>query len=66
MHVIHISNNCNRGGSNHVVLPISSELLKNNLKFTFVYLKKPDILKNDFEEKVIKTIYSGLNPIKIL
>ena len=66
MHVIHISNNCNRGGSNHVVLPISSELLKNNLKFTFVYLKKPDILKNDFEEKGIKTIYSGANPIKIL
>tara|TARA_Y100001970_G_scaffold72098_1_gene91520 strand:+ start:11022 stop:12107 length:1086 start_codon:yes stop_codon:yes gene_type:complete len=66
MHIIHITNNCNRGGSNHVILPVLEELIKKNIKFTFIYLQKPDILKAQFENKGIKTICIGKNPIKIL
>jgi len=66
MHVIHITNNCNRGGSNHVILPVSSELLKKNIKSTFVYLKKPDILKDEFKRQGIRTVFAGKNPINIL
>ena len=48
MHIIHITNNCNRGGANHVLLPIIEELVDKNIKFTLAYIQGPELLKNEF------------------
>lgn len=65
IHVIHITNNCNRGGANHVLLPIIKELGNQDIKFTLAYLQGPELLKDDFDSLGVKTILLGKNPIKI-
>jgi len=66
IHVVHITNNCNRGGANHVLLPIIKELSNKDIKFTLAYLKGPELLKDEFESLGVNTILLGKNPIRIL
>ena len=65
MHIIHITNNCNRGGANHVLLPIIEELVDKDIKFTLAYIQGPELLKNEFNSLGVETILLGKNPIKI-
>lgn len=65
MHILHITNNCNRGGANNVLLPIIKELSNINIKFTIAYIDGPELAKMEFNKIGATTCKLGKNPIMI-
>jgi len=66
MHVLHIVNNCRRGGVGYVIVPLIEELTNQNIRFTVAYLKKPETLKEEYKKLGTKTLFLGTNPLVII
>ena len=65
MHILHIVNNCNKGGAGFVILPLIEELNKQNVKFTVAYFTGPENLKEEYQKAGAATVLLGKNPFKI-
>ena len=65
MHILHLVNNCNRGGAGHVILPLINEMTKHDVSFTVAYLIGPEKLKSDYIKYGAKTVLLGKNPVII-
>ena len=65
LHILHLVNNCNRGGAGHVILPLINELAKHDVSFTVAYLIGPENLKSDYIKYGAKTVLLGKNPVHI-
>jgi len=66
MHILHLINNCNRGGAGHVLLPLIEEQRKQNIKFTVAYLEGPESLKSAYQELGAETKLLKSNPFYVL
>ena len=62
MHILHIVNNCNKGGAGFVILPLIEEMKNQNVKCTVAYFMGPENLKEDYQKAGAATVLLGKNP----